>query len=225
MANEKSRKRLFVAYLCATVVVVALACLHGSHLVRTTYKEQTSRDLEVRARLCSREILELVETDQVDAVDALCKKLGKAIHTRITVILPTGKVIGDTEEDPRKMENHTHRQEIQQALTSAGGVGRSTRYSKTVEETMMYVALALPRGESPDLVVRTSVPITAVTKRLVVIDQTIIAAGLVAVVLIVAVSPWLCFCIGRARQAAGPLCCPDQAPDAVPTGQDDSAAQ
>jgi two-component system phosphate regulon sensor histidine kinase PhoR len=49
-------------------------------------------------------------------VDAICKEIGKQSATRITVILPSGQVIGDSRETPHQMNNHADRPEIAMAL-------------------------------------------------------------------------------------------------------------
>ena len=64
---------------------------------------------------------------------------GPLSFTRLTVILPDGRVLGDTSEDPQRMENHADRPEIAAALR--GVVGMSTRFSHTVQQKMMYVAV------------------------------------------------------------------------------------
>jgi len=72
-------------------------------------------------------------------VDAICKEIGKQSATRITVILPSGQVIGDSRETPHQMDNHADRPEIAMAL--AGNPGQFTRYSNTLRQQMMYVAV------------------------------------------------------------------------------------
>ena len=67
------------------------------------------------------------------------RRTDTAMRMRVTVILPSGEVLGDSDEDPRYMENHADRPEVQQA--SAVGLGRVTRFSTTVREEMMYVAV------------------------------------------------------------------------------------
>ena len=47
--------------------------------------------------------------------------------------------MADSEADARTMENHLNRPEIQQAL--AQGQGKATRFSATLQENMLYVAL------------------------------------------------------------------------------------
>lgn len=200
MDRELSLKRVVVAYLLVTVAAVVLACLYGYYLMWDLYLEQTREDLEARARLCFHHVVELLEEGQVDQIDPLCKELGGATDTRITVIRPDGQVVGDSEKDPQGMENHLKRDEISQALEDPAGVGHAKRFSDTIEKTLLYVAVVARRGEQPVVVVRTSLPINAVNKKLDRIVRVVIVAGFVAVVLITAISPYVTLRISRRRQ-------------------------
>ena len=57
-----------------------------------------------------------LEAGDPATVDAISKELGELMNTRITVIRDSGDVVGDTNEDPAKMENHADRPEIKQAM-------------------------------------------------------------------------------------------------------------
>lgn len=84
------------------------------------------------------------------------------LQTRITVIMPNGVVIADsqlTKEELKTLENHWQRPEIQQAVKQ--GWGESVRYSSTVKQPAVYVAQATPYG-----FLRASMPLAAVSKEL-----------------------------------------------------------
>jgi len=187
--------KLFLPYLWIIVVAVVAIGWYASHGVQQFYLDQTARDLEARATLCSMEMAEELAEGRADAVDALCKRWGQAIDTRITVILPSGEVIGDTDEDPQVMDNHRQRPEIAEAFR--GAVGRSVRYSTTLREDRMYVAVPSPSAETPTAVVRTSIPATAVDATLAGIKEQIIVTGLLVTGLIGCVSLWLTLRVGR----------------------------
>jgi len=188
--GRKSLKRLLVGYLCVTIVVVMVVGLCSLYMVQDLYVKQTAEDLQARARLCSKPIAELLRQEDAGAVDALCKELGKEVNTRITVIRPDGQVVGDTEEDPNTMENHAKRPEIAQVLDDPSVVGSSTRHSTTLEDTLIYVAVALPEDGSTVAIVRTSIPITTLTKRLDAAYRGVLTAGVVGVMVIIAAMPW-----------------------------------
>jgi hypothetical protein len=72
-------------------------------------------------------------------LNTMAKSIGNEIGTRITLISINGTVLGDTDEDPATMEKHATRPEVVAALES--GSGQATRYSATLHEYMMYVAV------------------------------------------------------------------------------------
>ena len=79
----------------------------------------------------------------IEDLDTLIKKMGKQIDTRITVINPEGVVFADSEKNPTLMENHKNRIEIIQAIKY--GFGTSLRYSASVKEEMLYVAMPIEK--------------------------------------------------------------------------------
>ena len=79
--------------------------------------------------------------------------MGEA-RTRITIIDPEGTVVADSENDPASMENHAGRPEVQDALKGRRGV--STRFSSTMNQEVLYVALPIEKDGRFAGVVRTS---------------------------------------------------------------------
>lgn len=63
---------------------------------------------------------------------------------RVTLIDPSGEVIADTEADAGKMDNHSDREEVKEALKD--GSGTNVRYSKTLTEKTVYYAQRLSNG-------------------------------------------------------------------------------
>ena len=63
---------------------------------------------------------------------------------RITWIQSDGEVLFDNEANADHMENHLEREEVREAMTT--GEGESSRYSNTLTERYVYVAVALDDG-------------------------------------------------------------------------------
>src|SRR3989339_277960 len=93
-------------------------------------------------------------------VNEICRKLGKITSTRLTVILASGKVAGDSQEDPQRMDNHADRPEFREAMQGRAGV--STRFSYTLGHNMMYVAVPWRPKDQPGGVVRAALPMKAI---------------------------------------------------------------
>jgi two-component system phosphate regulon sensor histidine kinase PhoR len=89
-------------------------------------------------------------------IDSLCKTAAKNIQTRLTFILPDGKVIGDSDALPYMLNNHGDRPEIRAALNGRKGIDR--RMSVSTGKTMMYLAVPVYRGEEIAAVLRSSMP-------------------------------------------------------------------
>jgi two-component system phosphate regulon sensor histidine kinase PhoR len=98
--------------------------------------------------------------DREQILSDIASKLGEQINTRITIIALDGTVLGDSEEDPATMENHAARPEIRDALNL--GFGESTRYSTTLEQKMMYVAVPISHQGEVLGTARVALPLTEV---------------------------------------------------------------
>jgi len=180
---------LYPTYLLISLVSLATVAWYASSALRTFYLEQTKADLESRALLVQDQFRTKMAELDLRQIDALCKELGKKAFTRITVILPDGKVAGDTDESPQKMDNHADRPEIIEAL--AGRAGSSERYSYTLKESRMYVAVPVRRENKIIGVLRTSIPMSKLDQAVEAIQLRIAMGGLAAAVLIAGISLWI----------------------------------
>jgi two-component system, OmpR family, phosphate regulon sensor histidine kinase PhoR len=159
MKKRKLIRQIFPPYLAILFVSLAAVSWLSFNFYHQFYLEQTSTELESKARILAGQVLPLISPANAKAADELCKSVGKSSGTRITIILPNGKVIGDTNENPADMDSHSTREEIVQAKTM--GKGKSVRYSKTIEKTMMYVAIPLTRNGETVAILRTSMPVAS----------------------------------------------------------------
>ena len=71
----------------------------------------------------------------------LIKTAGKETNMRITIVDESGVVIADSDEQPSLMDNHLNRPEIIQSKLN--GVGSSQRFSTTLNQEMMYLAIPI----------------------------------------------------------------------------------
>jgi two-component system phosphate regulon sensor histidine kinase PhoR len=197
-----SRKRLlwqiFPSYLLIIVLSMAAVTWYASFSFRRFYIQRTTVALKDRAELIKVFLpLTTVSNSARAMTDSLCKKLGAAAQMRITIILPDGIVIADSDEDPAKMNNHASRPEVATAL--AGKEGTATRHSFTMDQEMVYVAEPLYSGGQIAGVLRTALPINIIDHLLHSLQGRIVFAML-ALILIAAIMSLL-----LARHLARPL--------------------
>lgn len=88
------------------------------------------------------------------------RDLAALTDSRVTFIAKDGTVIGDSESDPKHMDNHSKREEIVDAVQK--GSGYAIRYSSTLKEDMLYVAVPVISGGNYDGFIRLSVSLASV---------------------------------------------------------------
>ena len=165
MKNKKKLiYQLFPSYLVITLVSLFAVSWYAVSFTRQFYLERTQVDLEINGRLLEKQTLRLLSPLDEKALDRFCKDAAGQTVTRVTVILPGGRVVADSEEMPANMASHLDREEIRDAYQ--GKVGVSIRHSDTLNQDMMYVALPLVVDQTLIGVLRTSIPVTAVDERI-----------------------------------------------------------
>ena len=197
----RKKKRLlwliYPSYLIITLLSLFAVTWFASSTFRSLYFDQVALDLRSRAYMLERQFDAHVTPLDQATIDFLCKTIGLRSGTRITVILPDGTVVGDSEEKPARMENHADRPEIRTAYD--GDVGKSIRFSNTLGQRMMYIALPLIRDEIVTAVIRTSLPVTTIDNAVKALQIQVALAGLIIAGLAAAV------CLLVSRRISRPL--------------------
>lgn len=150
--------RIYVCFLLCVVLALAGMGWYADRSLRQFLEEQIAGDLLVRARVFANELAPVPSEWKEADIDKRCKEFGRLTLSRATVVLPDGKVMGDSNESPSHMDNHSNRPEIAQALD--GQPGRSVRFSDTIRRNLMYLAVPVKRDEVVVAVVRCSVPLS-----------------------------------------------------------------
>ena len=142
----KNRKTLFwrllPSYWVIVIASLLLFTIYAYTSVNSFYKSELEKNLQVRANLLAEPLNYLLaENSQVD-ISELCENQSSlANETRFTVINPQGVVLGDSHENPELMKNHRDREEIRSAIDGDSDHGKAVRYSQTLQQLMMYVAV------------------------------------------------------------------------------------
>ena len=186
MKKRSLISQVFPSYLLVAVVAIVAVASYATVTIGRFYHDHTRVELTSAARILAEHFRIVLAQgaggtpSAVDEkqIDAFCKVSGKGAGYRITFILPGGKVIGDSEEDPEKMENHGDRPEVRDAVIK--GLGISTRYSHTLGKRMMYVAVPVTGdlGQTAGIA-RTSLSLSVVDEPIGLLWHRIAIAGLI----------------------------------------------
>ncbi|MCD6101463.1 MAG: HAMP domain-containing protein [Candidatus Cloacimonetes bacterium] len=172
----------FFRYFLIIVLTTSLIVFFASREIKKHYLNTVKLNLEEQAELIENVVTGLIVSGNIEELDTLVKEIGKRINTRITIIRKDGVVIGDSEKNPYKMENHSTRPEIVQALQ--GKIGTKIRYSSTVKEEMLYVAIPIKENDKILGVVRTSSFIPEIKKSLGTVNKKIAYLAIVLTIVV-----------------------------------------
>jgi two-component system, OmpR family, phosphate regulon sensor histidine kinase PhoR len=178
------RWRLTLTYVILIFVVMAALGGYLAYAIHDLYVDRLGDQMAEEASLISKAIATQTATGDINQIDAQVKALDRGLDVRITVISADGTVLGDSESDPRTMENHSTRPEVQDARSS--GFGESERHSTTVGTDFMYVAI--PIENSGGAVIRVAKPLDEVNQAISNLRRDVIIAAIIGALLAMGVA-------------------------------------
>ncbi|HTF42429.1 MAG TPA: ATP-binding protein [Terriglobales bacterium] len=138
------RKRIFLKWLAAFLVVIAATAVIVDFSIRHAW--ETSLRLEIERDLRQKTVMfaNRVKVDRKDNLADLVAQEGQAAGARATVIDLTGRVLADSEVPPSSLDHVNLLPEFAAALK--GEVGMDRRRSPTVGTPFVYVAAPVSGG-------------------------------------------------------------------------------
>ncbi|ABL64929.1 ATP-binding protein [Chlorobium phaeobacteroides] len=158
--NAKVSVRLGIVFGLIVFLSIALSYLLQGKLINELLLKNIRQELYKELRL-SRQVIDsrspiwLVSEEP----DHWTDNVGRVLDVRVTLIGKDGRVAGDSYlslSALAKVRNHLHRPEVKEALST--GYGEDIRYSETVREQMLYMAVPVG-GEAPYAVLRFAKPL------------------------------------------------------------------
>jgi two-component system phosphate regulon sensor histidine kinase PhoR len=177
MKHRRLFLKLFPATLATLLLSLGLLTFLAGRAIRLQSYDLQQQDLLERARLLAPQVVQLLRENRPGKLQEYIRQVGPRSHTRITVMLPDGKVLAESDTDPARMENHLARPEMEHALST--GVGSAIRTSPTLGIDMVYSALLLRDGDRPLAVIRTSVPLLDLLDQMSDVYRPLLATSLV----------------------------------------------
>ncbi len=175
------RWRIAAAFAVVVVLCIIGLSLYLAQFVRNEHIDNLKVQLADQAWIIADSSTPHFADDQTADLQALAIRLGNLVSGRVTIIAGDGTVLGDSEEDPADMENHSGRPEVVRALS--GEVGSSIRHSETLGRDMMYVAVPITANSAIVGAARVSLPLTAINQTIGHINRVIAVAAVIAAVL------------------------------------------
>ena len=174
------RSRIFLLIFLSLSISITISYIIAERDLTNTFEKQILDQLEKQASLLVEYIDEVDSLQQSNNADSIADRLGNASNSRVTLILNNGKVIGDSyidENQIESLEDHSDREEFIEAMQT--GFGWSSRYSSSVNQQQLYVAIRDNNEISPNII-RIAVPYTYLDQAIESLDLSILLVAMVA---------------------------------------------
>ncbi len=180
------RRRIAIKLTLTLVGFVALtmavAGIYLNYALEKFAVESLQARLVVAGRLLHDEARGLLTgAASPDQVRAFVTRAAAPTQSRVTLIAPDGRVLGDSDVEARdlgRLENHRERLEVREALQ--GRIGHDLRRSVSVSAPLLYVAVPVEDGRRVIGVLRTALPLAAVTSSYAALHRVMLAGAFVA---------------------------------------------
>jgi two-component system phosphate regulon sensor histidine kinase PhoR len=128
--------KIFGTYLVIAVLAIGIVGFLAGSQIRAKLEQQIENELMAHARI--------VDLYPMKDIQAHVGEIADIAKARVTIIDGEGNVIAETDKGAATLGSHLERPEIQEARVR--GKGSATRYSRTLKEEMIYVALPIQKG-------------------------------------------------------------------------------
>jgi len=198
MKRKRLLQQIYPTYLLIILVSLFIVAWYALRRTEALHRSQVERDLLSQALLLERTLQTgdgaLLSPERIAQ---LCREFGQLLPVRVTVLLENGRVLGDSDENPAVMESHRNRPEVRAA--AEGKPTAVVRYSSTVRQRLLYMAVPVIVNGQTEMFVRVAMPLADIDLAMRSIIRRLLFAGIVVALLASGFAYWV------ARRLTQPL--------------------
>ena len=185
--HNSLRNRIAVSFIIITLVGMVILAVSITSISRNNflniYQERLVQESQLLAEVLA---FRMSNAEPSPRMDQIARDYAASLGTRVTLIAVDGTVLGESDADRLKMDNHYYRPEIQAAFIN--GTGADTRYSDTIKQDLIYAATRVEWEGEVVGVARVALPYETFQGYLSQMTQVITALTAVIVVIFIGIS-------------------------------------
>lgn len=151
---KKFSSKIFLVLLTVVVLLTTSIIYFSYRTIEQSFYESLIEELTNHNIIISPVAKSYLQENDIIGLRNLINGYSDNINARLTVMDTDGFVLAESKNDSEKMENHSNRPEVIGAI--AGEISVAERYSQTLGETMIYVAMPIEDRGKTIGVIRTS---------------------------------------------------------------------
>ncbi len=186
--------RITLPYIFIFALILSTLGVYISNSLSAQYQNNLEEKMVGEARLIAQQVAPLLANpSDLISIDLLTKIDADLVGARVTIILVTGVVVGDSDYDPAQMDNHLDRPEVQIAIS--GSEASEIRFSNTLFRNYLYSAVPVKNDENIIGVARLAVDLTSIEQSIHRIQKSIALLSLLAFTIALSISFLISFII------------------------------
>jgi len=179
--------RIAIPYAILLLIATGGLWFYLSVYVRQGYLDERRANLLVETQVLADHVAEnLLPGPPYTRLEEAARYYSETLGVRITIILPDGAVIVESNKAPQRLENHLNRPEIQRALQ--GEKATEMRYSDTLQTQMLYAAIPVRRDGQTLAIARMAVPLETIDQSILNMVQAGLGVTVLVTLLVIAVA-------------------------------------
>ena len=143
MWKTRSFWRLYLPFAFLIIALTTTIGVVASGWQKTQLDTRLSQQLQRMVLMLREQVTPDLLAGDAESLQVTVQRLSVETQMRMTLIDIQGKVLADSHENPRVMENHLDRPEFVMAGDSSNELGESTRMSDTLKFPMRYVGVVI----------------------------------------------------------------------------------
>jgi two-component system, OmpR family, phosphate regulon sensor histidine kinase PhoR len=199
MKRKSILRGLFSYYLLIMLVSLVALGWYASYSIKQFYLDQTVADLEIRGGLAREALSSHLNPFDSAAVARTVAESSRNLAIRISIFHPDGQLWYDSELDSSKTPAAGPGPLPELAAAKLGKTGVDHRFSRSINQDILYVALPLQSSSGMSGVVRVALPLGFIDAPLRQVRWRIGIAGLIVLLMALAAS------VSIGRRIGGPI--------------------
>ncbi|MBI9100569.1 MAG: PAS domain-containing protein [Spirochaetaceae bacterium] len=168
---------VLLIFLSLTLLTIGTISIFSIRILSDSIYREVESSLTQQGRIIANQ-LRAYNQDEETSYQNFTALISQGINSRITLIATDGKVLADSHENYKVMDNHSNRPEVSIALE--GSIGSSRRLSSTLSEQLLYIAV--PPGES-GIIIRLALSIDFIGEKVLTTYKKMIVFSLIILLL------------------------------------------
>ena len=191
MNAKKYFFRITTLIIVALILIVSVFFWFSSKSVLELYRSRTESDLQAQGVLLRKIAKNSIDIKQRMKLQNFCQETGDSLNVRLSFIDISGKVIADNYSDTNDMQNHANRREVAEILSHINDkkiISTANRYSSTLQQNMVYIAMNCNDKNGQVFVLRLAVSVASMQNFLQAVHHEIIFVAVLAVLSTILIS-------------------------------------